>query len=124
MDISKKRTKLDDRIGLYVSASAIFISVITVIFFYREIQKLKKEMSEVKTVKNEITNLNSRWGVMETSLAEISDILKKKPDAPTIKEIPNNTTVETHVQEETLEERFEEEDSDSELELELENPKV
>lgn len=120
MDISKKRTKLDDRIGLYVSASAIFISVITVIFFYREIQKLKKDISEVKTVKNEITNLNSRWGVMETSLAEISDILKKKPEAPKDLpiEAPKDISIQNSKQEEIIEERFEEEDSDSELELE------
>jgi len=75
-----KRRKLDDSgsIPLYIGASALFISLVTVIFFYREIRKIKKDYSEIKQIKNQISNVDNRFDIIESSIEDLVAIIKNK----------------------------------------------
>jgi len=42
----------NSNISLYLGASALFISVVTVVFFYREISKMNKDIGDIKKIKN------------------------------------------------------------------------
>lgn len=67
-----------DSIPLYLGASALFISVVTVIFFYREIRKMKKDIGDIKQIKNQIANVDSRFDVMDSSIEELAQLIKEQ----------------------------------------------
>jgi hypothetical protein len=58
-------------ISLYLGASAFFISIASVVFFYRELNKVKKELGNVKQIKNQLENFDTRFEDMDDQLKEI-----------------------------------------------------
>lgn len=109
----------ESNISLYLGASALFISVITVIFFYREIRKLKKDVGDIKQIKNQLSNVDSRFDVIDSSIEEISKMISRQkiieqntqePKKNVQFKIPETVSI---IEENTL---LEEEDSEVEVE--------
>ncbi len=106
----------DNSIPLYLGASALFISVVTVVFFYREIRKMKKDIGDIKQIKNQIANVDSRFDVIDSSIEELSSmisnirIVHQKP----VEEKRKNVSFSVP----QVENSEEEEDSDNEVEVE------
>jgi len=81
--ITRKKMKSPSCVGedntnsipLYLGASALFISVVTVVFFYREIRKMKKDIGDIKQIKNQIANVDSRFDVIDSSIEELSSMI-------------------------------------------------
>jgi dihydroneopterin aldolase len=63
-----------DSMAIYIAAAAIFIATIAVIFFYREIQNIKRETSVLKTIKNQISNMDSRFDCIEDTISKYTNI--------------------------------------------------
>lgn len=109
----KKKSKCDNDISLYVGASALFISVVTLVFFYREIKKIKKEVIDIRQIKNQISNIDTRFDIIDNSMEEIVKRLQEQKQVhfklpPVEKEIPLK---------EEQEEAVAESDSDEEIEI-------
>ena len=96
------RKKKEDNISLYVGASALFISVVTVVFFYREIRKMKKEIGDIKQIKNQIANVDSRFDVMDSSIEELAQLIKSQKTKVQFK-TPIETTLKLPIKEEECE---------------------
>lgn len=74
----KSKYCLDDNtnVPLYVGAVALFVSVVTVVFFYREIKKLKADIGDIKQLKTQISSIDKRFDLIDDSIEEIVKILK------------------------------------------------
>ena len=68
--------KKDNNMTMYIAAAALFISVITVIFFYREIKKIKKDITDIKQIKNQLVNIDTRFDLVDNSFEEINKFIK------------------------------------------------
>lgn len=67
------------KIPLFISVVAILIAVLTFVFFYNEFYKFKKDISEVKVVKNELNHLGNRLGLLDTCIEELTSKCKSCP---------------------------------------------
>ena len=76
-----------DNIPLYLGASALFISVCASVFFYRELRNMKREIGDVKQIKNQISNIDVRFDAIDNKFEEIIENLNKPP--PTIQQSPS-----------------------------------
>ena len=70
------KKKEDTNMSMYIGAAALFISVITVIFFYREIKKIKKDITDIKQIKNQLVNIDTRFDLVDNSFEEINKFIK------------------------------------------------
>lgn len=112
-------------IPLYLGASALFISVVTVVFFYREIRKMKKDIGDIKQIKNQIANVDSRFDIIDSSIEELSSMIgniqivkqnqrqrQRETPVPVVEEKPKNVSFSIP------QANSEEEESDDEVEVE------
>jgi hypothetical protein len=115
MDSFKKK---GGDISLYVAATAIFISILAVIFFYKEIKKIKMDTSQMKTIRNQVSNMDTRLDTIEgnmESIERISDFIHKLEKKPTNVTVVANVPVPTvPVKEPETPKTFLVENSDSE----------
>ena len=63
---------------LYLGASAFFISIVSAVLLYREIIKMKKSLGDVKQLKNQLTNMDSRFEDMDEQLKKVLNIVSKQ----------------------------------------------
>lgn len=101
---------MDCKIPLYISAVALFIAVVASLFFFNLTQKIKKNISDIKTDKNTLINIGGRIDSLnsdiDTIIGEIEKI--KKSMIPPVK--PETLVVD--------EGNSDEEQSESDIEVE------
>jgi hypothetical protein len=125
-DIRTLKRKTNDsggsNISLYVGATAFLLSLATAILLYREITKVKNGMIDMKQMKNQLMNIDSRFDEMDEKLRKVlnnSSVNKphfiQKKDEVDIKTLNEN---EIEGEEELSDD---EESSDEEIDYEEEN---
>lgn len=76
-----KVVRSENNVSLYVGATALFVSVATVLFFYREISKLKNETRDIKQIRNQVSNIDKRFDLIDRSMDELIKLIKPIADA-------------------------------------------
>ena len=71
-------------ISLYLGASAFFISVASVVFFYNELNKVKNQLGNVKQIKNQLENFENRFEDMDDQLKEILNVISRDNSVPVL----------------------------------------
>lgn len=111
-------------ISLYLGAGAFLISIATAILLYREISKIKNSMTDVKHVKNQMMNMDSRFEEMDERLQQVLKSVTTTPKTNNVSFNPVATVVKDTPQEDiegVEEESDEEESSDDEISYEEES---
>lgn len=70
--------KKEDKMSLYIGATALFISLLTVVFLYRELKKVKKDITDIKQIKNQLVNVDTRFDLIDNAFEEIKKEIKKQ----------------------------------------------
>lgn len=86
-NISKKKVKTEiadfsgdnNKISLYLGASGVVISLAAAFFLYRELTSVKKSLGDVKQLKNQLTNMDSKFEDMDEQLKKVLNIISQKP---------------------------------------------
>lgn len=126
----------DNSVPLYVGATALFVSVVSVLFFYRELKKLKETTGDIKQLRNQVSNIDKRFDLIDRSIEDLITVInseKKSQDTSQAtsqdtsskepkKEVFENSPPKVVEAEESEDESEDESEEDSEEELE-EEPK-
>jgi hypothetical protein len=87
-------------ISLYIGATALLVVVLASLFFYRELRNLKRDVSEIRQIKNQVANVDIQFESINNKIEEIlSSMSKKNPVIP--KEITTKEIEETEDTEDT-----------------------
>lgn len=112
---------MDSKITLYVAVVSLFLTVIAFLFFYNEIKKIKKQLSDNKISNNETVSLIQRVKTSEEKINNIRSFLSHFKIDEEEKVNPKEKVNPEENIEETVEENIEElSDSDSDIEVEME----
>jgi hypothetical protein len=111
-----------NNLPLYVGASALLISVVTSVFFYKEFKKIKRDIGDIKQIKNQLSNVDIRFESIESNLDEITKFIKSRKQPTNVippRKIVYQEKKENHLKIPTpVYEEEEESDCDDEIEVE------
>lgn len=66
-------------IPLYLGASALLVTVAASLFFYQQLRNMKREIGEVKQIKNQMSNISVRFDAIDSRFEELVDMLRQEP---------------------------------------------
>ena len=78
-EISTPSNNNNGNISMYLGASAFFISVVSAIMLYREMSKMKNGLNEVKVLKNQLLNIDSKFEDMDTQISKVLNAVSNEP---------------------------------------------
>jgi hypothetical protein len=115
-------------VSLWVAIAAILIVVIAVVFFYREIQKIKRETFQIKTIRNQLSNIDTRLDVIDSGLESNEAVyarfksIASEPSRPPVRDPPQIVEIKKTLvleEPESSEEESDDEDSDEDSDEEI-----